>query len=217
MSIMVKARAIRFAMAGAAVPSNSQHGLEPMQARSARPADAEPLIAAYHECLARCLEAGDVSDVEAHRIAADAAGDTIDALADRQVANWCERLNALPLPDDPAIAQLRNGLIEIVAQSWLIEAAKHGWDAIAVFGCHPHAPLVRGEAMGLAVTLAGSPHARRSGAGQWLRTRLIAIDHNQATIETPTGARFRVVRFAHGLDYAIPVWELPVFANATRH
>jgi hypothetical protein len=163
--------------------------------------DPAPDLAAYRERLAICLEAGDMSEAEAHRFAAAEAGANLDTLAQRQAEWWRARLNAWHPP--AMLQRLRLELRAVAAPPWLADAVRTGWGDVALFGVHPAAPLVRVECWGLAVALAASPFNRWDA-----RVRLVSLDASRARIETPTGARFGIEPSAAGFDHAAPVWEI---------
>lgn len=77
---------------------------------------------------------------------------------------------------------------------WGEKPRRLGWDDVALFGLHPDAPLVRREAMGIALSLAD-------------RERVLALSANTAAIETRSGARLTFYRPHHGTG-AVPAWEL---------
>lgn len=159
-------------------------------------------IAAYRERLAICLDAGDVPEAEAHRIATSEAGADLTVLSARQVA-WWQACLAAWCPAETKLQQLQCDLGAIAREPWVVDAARAGWSDTAVFGAHPVAPLVRIECWGLAVHLTLSPHNR---AGK--RVRVVSLDSALARIETPTGARFGVEPTNVAYDHAVPVWAI---------
>ena len=174
--------------------------------------DPAELIVAYLERVAICIKDGGVSEVEAHRTASKQTGADIDTLARRQIDCWRNQIKDIAAPGDLALAKLRDDLLEIIVEPWAKQAAREGWDDVAVFGVHPIAPTVRVECWGLAPSLVLSPHNRLGSDGIQWKTRLVELTTDRAVIETPTGARFTVNRFAHALDEAIPAWQLAAFS-----
>ena len=182
-----------------------------------RASDPANLIATYNERLAIVLEAGDIPEPEAHRIVSEEVCADLAALAGLQVAAWRAHIESFTEPlADPALARLRRDLLVILGERWVLDAAQLGWDVVAMLGLHPTAPLVRVDCWGAAVAVALDPHNRRSASGVH-RARVVAIDQTFATIELPTGLRTKAGRFARGLDIAVPIWEVPGFAQPTKH
>ena len=193
---------------GAAVP-NSTIGTNGTGTVDPAQLDLADAIDAYRERLAICLEAGDVSEAEAHGIAAAEAGADFDTLAQRQAEWWRTRLDAWH--PSVALAGLAADLRAVAGQPWLADAARAGWHDVSLFGVHPVAPLVRVECWGLGVTLAVSPH-NRPGA----RVRLVSIDAARARIETPSRARFGIEQSVAAFDSAGPVWEVSEPTETSR-
>jgi len=182
-----------------------------LQARNPAPVvNPDPAIALqdFHERLAICAEAGDVSVADALGIATEHAGASIDELANRQVTQWLAHLVAMPLPSNRELASKRPQLVEIARQPWLLDAARLGWSDVALFGIHPGAPSVRIECWGLAIRMALSPFNASPSQQRAQRVRLKSIDANTAVLETPSGAHSRMLRCSHGFDVAVPVWSL---------
>lgn len=186
------------ASAGVAIGAIGTNG----SGTAALAADAGDVISAYHERLAVCLEGGDVSEDEAHRLASTEARADLDTLADQQARAWQAKVDAWQAAD-ASLARLRLNLLELAHQPWLVDAARNGWTDVALFGAHPVAPFVRVECWGLCTALALSPFNLRAR-----RVRLAAIDAARAQIETPTGVRFSIEPSAAVFDHAVPAWSL---------
>ena len=185
------------------------------QVLSARHGDVADRIAAYHDRMAICLEAGDVPEAEARQIAMEEAGAPIETLAELQVAAWRNRIESLPPPTDPALTKLKVDLLSQLSLPWVTEAARLGWTAIEVFGVHPLAPVVRVECWGVAVSVAISPFNRTvtdRAISARLRCEVCEVTANRIRFLTPTGARF-----ARGLDEAVCIWELAGFVATVKH
>jgi hypothetical protein len=88
------------------------------------------------------------------------------------------------------------------------EALRLDWTDVQLFGICPHAPTMRVESWGLMIGLVFSPHNWRDKQERYHMTRLVSIDETGATIVTPGGSEFRFDRFHHGLDVAVPWWEV---------
>ena len=199
--------------------------------------DPADLIASYHERLAIAGEAGDVLPAEAARIASTQVGSTIEGLAERQVADWRDRLQALPAPIDPRMHGLVSHLLACLSETWATEAARLGFTNCDLFGGNLDAPFDRPEHWGLAITLAWCPHHQCRTAGQVIRSRVTRVLDDRAWVLLPTGRvrvayRFgldpddaalraherhdRIVLNEHGRVSA-PVWDWRAFQPATRH
>ena len=68
--------------------------------------DPSDLLDDYLERLAICGEAGDVPDSEAHRIATDQCGASLDELVERQLQYWRHRLRRLDEPSNPRLSEV---------------------------------------------------------------------------------------------------------------
>ena len=190
------------------------------QVRSARHGDVADRIAAYHDRMAICLEAGDVPEAEARQIAMEEAGAPIETLAELQVAAWRIRIEPLPPPTDPALTNLKVDLLSQLSLPWFTEAARLGWTAIEIFGVHPLAPAIRVECWGVAVSVAISPFNRKATGrvnSTRLRCEVCEVTANRIRFTTPTGARFAASRFSRGLDEAVCIWELAGSIAAVKH
>lgn len=169
------------------------------------PDPAAPL-AAYFERVAICTVDGCLSEADAHAVATEQVGASLEVLARRQIELWQQRILAMPTGHPHTVMAV--DCLSVIDAAALQRAVMLGWDETALFGVHPVAPLVRVECWGLLAGLVLSPHNRRGSYGQRHQTRLVEIDVNRARTETPTGARFGVDRLGHGRDEAVPVWEL---------
>ena len=132
--------------------------------------------------------------------------------ATEQAMWWRSHIAALPVSTVPGHDRMIAALIVSAADAWLIEAARLDWNDVDVFGVHPVAPLGRVDCWGVAASLALSPHNRTGRDGRQHLTRLIEIGPDHATVETPTGTRFKHPREPRGSAIAVAVWDLPAFA-----
>ena len=173
-------------------------------------------IDAYYERLAKVLECGDLTETEAHLTATTEVGGTLEDLAQLQATFWRHKIEMLLQSNDPALATLLRRLCVIVRQPWVLDAARLGWSSRDLFGVDPSAPVVRIERWGLAIGLAASPHNRPEGGSRPMLCSVTSIDHERATTQTPTGAQFQRYRFASALDFAIPIWELPILMRHAK-
>ena len=169
--------------------------------------DPSDLINDYIERIAICSEAGDVAEDDAHRIAIEQCGATLDELAARQVAYWRQRIEALPEPTDRRLSNVRRIALDHLAQPWTHQAAKFGWTAAELFGLHRAAADVRVDAMGLVSSLALSK----------LRPPLQVVDITSvaATVSTRSGAVLTHFRLRPNLGP--PVWEHPAFERPMQN
>ena len=173
-------------------------------------------IDAYYERLAKVLECGDLTETEAHLTATTEVGGTLEDLAQLQATFWRHKIEMLLQSNDPALATLLRRLCVIVRQPWVLDAARLGWSSRDLFGVDPSAPVVRIERWGLAIGLAASSHNRPEGGSRPMLCSVMSIDHERATTQTPTGARFQRYRFASALDFAVPIWELPTLMRHAK-
>jgi hypothetical protein len=157
-----------------------------------------------------------IAEVRQHKAEIlDLLGTAAPALSERQrpsaspaqtvetsVERWrrgVERLCSMWPPQDypePAWTQLAADA-ERFLERWGLPAARLGWPAWELFGCHHHAPFGRIEGMGLVLLLRGK--------------ELIALTDAEAVIRTATGAHQTYRRKPHDPLHPVErclVWEL---------
>ena len=134
-------------------------------------------------------------DSEAHRIATEQCGASLDVLVEEQLQYWRHRLHQLDQPDNPQLKMVVPYCLAALEQPWLHRAVCFGWDERALFGLDPAAPTVvtrNGLVIGLVVTSLPKP------------LDVLGIAADQALIETASGAHIR--HFNDGYR-AAPIWE----------
>ena len=77
---------------------------------------------------------------------------------------------------------------------WGATATALGWSTLDVFGAHRHAPYHRIASAGLALSSRANEVA--------------VMQHNRATIITPSGARLNYYRRKQHCSDTVPIWEL---------
>ena len=84
--------------------------------------------------------------------------------------------------------------IKAFHDKWGSTATSLGWSALDVFGAHRHAPYHRIASAGLALS---------SRANE-----VVVMQHDRATIVTPSGARQNYYRRKQHCPDTVPIWEL---------
>ena len=147
------------------------------------------MLDAIAERVAIIIEAGDVSEAAAHRLAGAEAAESIHA-----------ELAMLP----PACSPTGHRLIEctrrFLASDWWSIALTAGWELPEIFGCDPWAPLVRVEHAGIATSAAICPIKG---------LRLVEITSERAVFSTSRGDRLTDTRTTARRTRAIVWWRCP--------
>jgi hypothetical protein len=166
--------------------------------------DPSDLISDYAERIAICSEVGDVVEDDAHRIASEQCDATLDELAARQGAYWCQRIEALPEPSDHRLIKIVPACRSVLTERWLIDAIRLGWTDADLFGLDSGAPRAyfgNGVVASIALTALCRP------------VRIVAVDNDFVTVETGTRSKLQHHRRnCRGR----PIWEHPAFARV-RH
>lgn len=162
--------------------------------------DPSLLIEAYHERVALCLDAGDVSDRQARSIAENEVGSDIDHLAGLQIAHWRHQLDSIYCIDSPWFTRILSSCILQLNEGWILTAVSMGWTDSELFGLNSNAPKIRIEAQGLVTSLAASKFKAPKQVTQ--------VSDQSATIETGSGAQLKHYRFRSNLG--MPIWDHPM-------
>jgi len=118
---------------------------------------------------------------------------------------WAEGYAALSMMSPPAgfMSQRWQRIVDaagVFIDRWAAEAARCGWSAVDVFGCHPAAPDKRFDAMGLVLLLD--------------RADVVAVDPDGADLMARNGgARTRFYRRPLPPE-TVSLWELALSAAA---
>jgi hypothetical protein len=163
--------------------------------------DPSDLISDYIERIAICVEAGDVAEEDAHRIASEQCGATQYELAARQVTYWCQRIQALPEPSDHRLIKIAPACRSVLTEPWLIDAIRLSWTDADLFGLDsgaPNAYFGNGLVTGIGLTKLRRP------------VRVVAINSDFVTVETGTGSILKHYRKACP---GRPIWQHPAFTR----
>ena len=165
-----------------------------------RPADPSPLIEAYHERIALCLAAGDVSERQARLTAVKEVGAGIEHLAGQQIAYWRYKLGTVQRSHGCWFSSLVSSFHQMLDEDWMLTAASLGWSEVELFGLHRGAPKIRVEAQGLATSISVSNFKAP------VTVACVLEDH--AIVRTGTGAQLTHQRF--GINLGPAIWDNPL-------
>ena len=208
-SEQVSGRVARIATVAVANPTEAKHdrpsalAIQPgnLPRQHVAATDHADLISDFAERIAFCCEGGDVAEQDANRLATMQCGAPLVTLVTRQIEYWHLRINAVAEPNDCRLARIKDTCLEALAQQWLFEAARIGWDASELFGmglgAHGASPQ-NGLFPGLALIRLHRP------------ADIFEIGRDAAIIKIENGQRLRHFRTGRSGD---PIWEHAAFCQ----
>jgi len=182
---------------------HTPNGNEPLT-KPVKEARAVPSVEEFEE---RAAIIADTCGIAQAEVAGQAAGNFGFGSSEDYCLNtlsfWQKKIELLPAPicaDGRKLIECSRSFLD---SSYSLQAIKHGWTELELFGCHERAPLKRHDAMGLLPVLAWSR----------LGTKLIAIDHEKAVLETKSGSQLTHWRCRSAWTEAVVIWDHPLLVG----
>ena len=182
---------------------HTPNGNEPLT-KPVKEARAVPSVEEFEE---RAAIIADTCGIAQAEVAGQAAGNFGFGSSEDYCLNtlsfWQKKIELLPAPicaDGRKLIECSRSFLD---SSYSLQAIKHGWTELELFGCHERAPLKRHDAMGLLPVLAWSR----------LGTKLIAIDHEKAVLETKSGSQLTHWRIRSAWTEAVVIWDHPLLVG----